>query len=76
MAVKKQLEQAKRNFIVGTATITDQREAKASYDLVQAREIEASNKLEIGKITTLKVKVIKNIDIKAIKYFCKSFFII
>src|SRR6185295_11916417 len=38
-AVAEQLEQAKRNFIVGTATITDSREAQARYDLVVAQEL-------------------------------------
>ena len=37
-AVAEQLEQAKRNFIVGTATITDSREAQARYDLVVAQQ--------------------------------------
>ena len=40
-AVAEQLEQAKRNFIVGTATITDSREAQARYDLVVAQELGA-----------------------------------
>jgi outer membrane protein len=46
-AVAEQLEQAKRNFIVGTATITDQREAQARYDLVVAQELAAINDLEV-----------------------------
>ena len=45
-AVKEQLEQAKRNFIVGTATITDQREAQAKFDLVFANEINITNEIE------------------------------
>jgi outer membrane protein len=48
-AVAEQLEQAKRNFIVGTATITDQREAQARYDLVLAQEIGARNQLEVAR---------------------------
>jgi outer membrane protein len=48
-AVGEQLEQAKRNFIVGTATITDQREAQARYDLVVAQEIGARNALEVAQ---------------------------
>jgi outer membrane protein len=35
-AVAEQLAAAKRNFEVGTTTITDQREAQASYDLVRS----------------------------------------
>src|SRR5258706_8607229 len=46
-AVAEQLEQAKRNFIVGTATITDSREAQARYDLVVAQQIGAQNDLEV-----------------------------
>jgi outer membrane protein len=46
-AVAEQLEQAKRNFIVGTATITDSREAQARYDLVVAQELGAENDLEV-----------------------------
>ncbi|MEK9876039.1 MAG: TolC family protein, partial [Betaproteobacteria bacterium] len=38
-AVAEQLELAKRNFAVGVATITDQREAQAQFDLVRADEI-------------------------------------
>ena len=60
-AVAEQLAAAKRNFEVGTTTITDQREAQASYDLVLAQEIAASNDLRIkllaldqvvGKVST------------------------
>ncbi len=46
-AVAEQLEQAKRNFVVGTATITDSREAQARYDLVVAQELVAENDLEV-----------------------------
>ena len=46
-AVAEQLEQAKRNFVVGTATITDSREAQARYDLVVAQELVGQNDLEV-----------------------------
>ena len=46
-AVAQQLEQAKRNFVVGTATITDSREAQARYDLVVAQELGAQNEVEV-----------------------------
>jgi outer membrane protein len=47
IAVAEQLEQAKRNFVVGTATITDSREAQARYDLVVAQELAAQNDVEV-----------------------------
>ncbi len=50
-AVAEQLASAKRNFEVGTATITDTREAQAQYDLVLAQEIAADNDLHVKKIT-------------------------
>jgi outer membrane protein len=45
-AISEQLAQAKRNFEVGTATITDTHEAQARYDLIQAQEIAALNDVE------------------------------
>jgi len=45
-ATSEQLAQAKRNFEVGTATITDTHEAQARYDLIVAQEIAAQNDLE------------------------------
>jgi outer membrane protein len=44
-AVAEQLASAKRNFEVGTATITDSREAQARFDLATARELVADNDL-------------------------------
>lgn len=44
-AISEQLASAKRNFEVGTATITDTREAQARYDLATARELVADNDL-------------------------------
>jgi outer membrane protein len=49
-AVAEQLASAKRNFEVGTSTITDSREAQARYDLVIAQEIAAENDLRVKKI--------------------------
>ncbi len=46
-AIGQQLEQAKRNFEVGNATITDTHEAQARYDLITAQEIAARNDLEV-----------------------------
>ena len=48
-AIGQQLEQAKRNFEVGTATITDTHEAQARYDLTGAQEIAARNELELRR---------------------------
>ncbi len=48
-AISEQLEQAKRNFDVGTATITDTYEAQARFDLTNAQEIAAQSNLEIKK---------------------------
>ena len=49
VAIGRQLEQAKRNFQVGTATITDTHEAQSRYDLTVSLEITAKNELEIRK---------------------------
>lgn len=48
-SISEQLAQAKRNFEVGTATITDTHEAQARYDLTAAQEIAAQNDLEIKR---------------------------
>ena len=49
-AVAEHLASAQRNFEVGTATITDTREAQARFDLVLAQEIAAENDLRVKKI--------------------------
>lgn len=48
-AISEQLASAKRNFEVGTATITDTHEAQARYDLVIAQEFGAQNDLAIKR---------------------------
>ena len=48
-AIAEQHAQAKRNFEVGSATITDTLEAQARYDLTGAQEIAAQNNLEIKR---------------------------
>ena len=48
-AITEQLAAAKRNFEVGTATITDTHEAQARFDLVVAQEIAAQNDLQIKR---------------------------
>lgn len=49
-AISEQLASAKRNFEVGTATITDTREAQARFDLATAQEIGADNDLRNKRI--------------------------
>lgn len=48
-AFAEQLEAAKRNFEVGTATITDTHEAQARHDLAVATEIAAENDLAVKR---------------------------
>lgn len=50
-AISEQLASAKRNFEVGTATITDTREAQARYDLAVAQELAADNDLRVKRVT-------------------------
>jgi outer membrane protein len=54
-AIAEQLAQAKRNFEVGTATITDTHDAQARYDLTTAQEIAAKNDLEVKKSALQKI---------------------
>ena len=49
VAIAEQLAQAKRNFEVGTATITDTHEAQARFDLATSQEIAAQSYLEFKK---------------------------
>ena len=49
-AITEQLASAKRNFEVGTATITDTREAQARFDLATAQEILAENDLRTKQV--------------------------
>ena len=48
-AITEQLASAKRNFEIGTATITDTNEAQARYDLAIAQQIAAQNDLEVRR---------------------------
>jgi outer membrane protein len=54
-AIAEQLASAKRNFEVGTATITDTHEAQARYDLAVAEEITEQNLLNIRQRTLEKL---------------------
>jgi len=49
-AIAEQLASAKRNVEVGTATITDTREAQARYDLAVAQELAADNDLRVKRV--------------------------
>jgi len=46
-AIAQQLESAKRNFEVGTTTVTDTHEAQARFDLALAQELAAQNDLTV-----------------------------
>ncbi len=48
-AITEQLAAAKRNFEVGTATVTDQQEAQARFDLSVAQELAAENALAVSR---------------------------
>ncbi len=49
-SVAEQLASAQRNFEVGTATITDTREAQARFDLVLAQEIASENDVRVKQL--------------------------
>jgi len=49
-SIGEQLASARRNFEVGTATITDTREAQARFDLATAQEIAADNDLRTKRL--------------------------
>jgi outer membrane protein len=66
VAVAEQLAAAKRNFEVGTSTITDTREAQARYDLVLAQEIAADNDLRIKRLALNQLVGLNNIEPKAL----------
>jgi outer membrane protein len=49
LATSEQLSSAKRNFEVGTQTITDTYEAQSAFDLITAQELAAQGDLEIKR---------------------------
>jgi outer membrane protein len=65
-AVSENLAQAKRNFEVGTATITDTNDAQAKYDQIVAQEISTRNDLD-NKIAALRAIIGR--DPKELKRF-------
>ena len=67
VAVSEQLASAKRNFEVGTSTITDSREAQARYDLVIAQEFAAENDLLVKSLALNQLVGQQNVKPKALK---------
>ena len=66
-AVSEQLAAAKRNFEVGTSTVTDSREAQARFDLVVAQEIAAQNDLRVKRLALEQLVGINDVQPKALK---------
>jgi len=66
-AIAEQLAQAKRNFEVGTATITDTHEAQARYDLAVAQEISAQNDVEVRRRALQQLTGKEYADLKALR---------
>jgi outer membrane protein len=66
-AIAEQLAQAKRNFEVGTATITDTHEAQARYDLAVAQEISAQNDVEVRRRALQQVTGKEYAELKALR---------
>jgi outer membrane protein len=67
VAVSEQLASAKRNFEVGTSTITDSREAQAKFDLVTAQELAAENDLQVKSLALNQLVGQQNVKPKALK---------
>ncbi len=67
VAVSEQLASAKRNFEVGTSTITDSREAQARYDLVTAQELAAENDLLVKSLALNQLVGQQNVKPKPLK---------
>ena len=66
-AVGEQLASAKRNFEVGTSTITDSREAQARFDLVTAQELAADNDLLVKSLALQQLVGLQNAQPKPLK---------
>ena len=71
-AIAEQLEAAKRNFEVGTATIVDTHEAQSRFDIATAQELASQNELEIkrqalrlitGKIPEMLAPLRRNVEL-------------
>ncbi|MEN9374340.1 MAG: hypothetical protein RIR79_1892 [Pseudomonadota bacterium] len=66
-AVSEQLASAKRNFEVGTATITDTRDAQARFDLVVAQQLAAENDLLVKSLALNQLVGMSNAQPKPLK---------
>ncbi len=66
-AISEQLESAKRNFEVGTSTITDTHEAQARYDLADAQLIAAESELSVRRDVLRSVVGKAHDDLKPLK---------
>ncbi len=64
--ITEQLASARRNFEVGTATITDTREAQARFDLATAQELAADNDLLTKRIALDQLVGRQNVAPKAL----------
>lgn len=66
-AISEQLDQAKRNFEVGSATITDTHEAQARYDLAVAAGLAAENDLAVKRAALRNMIGIEATGLKALR---------
>ena len=66
-AISEQLAQARRNFEVGTATITDTHEAQARFDLSTSQEIAAQSDLEAKRSALQQITGKEYIALKALR---------
>ena len=67
VAISEQLESAKRNFEVGTSTITDTHEAQARFDLADAQLIAAESDLTVKREVLRTVVGKAHEDLKPLK---------
>ncbi len=67
VAITEQLASARRNFEVGTATITDTREAQARFDLVTAQELAGDNDLRVKRLALEQLAGRSNVQPKALQ---------
>lgn len=71
-ATAQQLAQARKNFEVGNATITDTHEAQARYDAIAASEIAASNDLAVKKNAFLQIAGVPGEGLNPLAIYMKA----